>query len=168
MKKNVKQLKSTDVKTLRADILAQQGGRCLICGKVPKIACLDHEHSKKVGGSGLVRGVLCNSCNVFLAKSENNCKRYNVSLDELPSILRAMADYLEKPHYPYKHPSEAPKRKIVTKASYNEMLRWHKKNGSAKRVANYRYDKRDRPAQGLTKPLAKMFEMAGVEPKFYK
>lgn len=156
-----KQLKSSEIREVRATILKSQGGICLICGNPPKIACLDHEHKKRIGGSGLIRGVLCNTCNAFIAKSENNCVRYGIDRENLPAILRSMADYLEKKHYPLIHPSEATKPPKLMKTSYNKMLKWHKNNGSSARVAPY-------PRSGkLTKPLEKMFEMAGIQPEFY-
>ena len=168
MKKNVRQLKSKDVPEVRAKILKEQKGICPICGKEIVDPVLDHEHVKRIGGSGQIRGVLDRLCNSFTAKCENNCVRYGIQRDVLPDVLRNIANYLEKAQYPLIHPSEAAPKKIVTKASYNEMLRWHKQNGTDKRVKPYRYNKKDKPAQGLTKPLARMFEMAGVEPKFYK
>jgi len=163
-----KQLKSKDVPIVRLNILNEQDGLCPICSEEVKDPCLDHDHRRKRGGTGQIRGVLCRMCNSFVAKSENNCVRYNIQKDDLPDVLRNIANYLEKTHYPLIHPSEGPKRKVVTKASYNKMLRWHKENGTARRVAAYRYSAKDKPAQGLTKPLANMFEMAGVEPEFYK
>ena len=158
----VTQLKASQVKDVRAVILNEQNGRCWICGCIPKIPCLDHEHKKRRGGSGKIRGVLCNNCNSFLAKSENNCVRYTISKEELPDTLRKMADYLEKKQYPMLHPSEVEKPKKLKKASYNKMYAWHKKNNTEARVAAY-------PKSGtLIKPLQRMFEMAGVEPEFYK
>ena len=66
----MKQLKSKEIKSLRKYILKKQKGQCWICGKIPKIACLDHHHKKKIKGTGQIRGVLCSNCNVFIAKVE--------------------------------------------------------------------------------------------------
>jgi hypothetical protein len=166
---NLIQLKSSDVANVRENILHEQQGICLVCKNEIEqgTACLDHDHKKKVGGTGRIRGVLCRNCNIFVAKSENNCKRYGISKAELPQVLRNMADYFERDQYPLIHPSEAPKKKVVTKASWNKMYSWHAKNGTAKRIKPYLM-RGNKKVQGLTKPLKKMFEMAGVEPEFYK
>ena len=66
----IKQLKGSEVPALRAKLLEEQGGICPICHNVPKTACLDHEHTKKIKGSGQVRGTICLLCNVFLGKIE--------------------------------------------------------------------------------------------------
>lgn len=65
-------------------ILALTEGRvrpekCDICTKGGKI-CFDHSHS-----TGLFRGWLCHHCNLILGHAKDN-----------PSILRLLADYLEK------------------------------------------------------------------------
>lgn len=63
------------------DILfAEQDGKCKIC-KQPstKFLSVDHEHS-----TGLVRGLLCNPCNLLLGNARDN-----------PETLRAAALYLE-------------------------------------------------------------------------
>ena len=154
----MKQLKQTDVPLFREKILNEQNGKCLICGNEPKIPCLDHSHKKRIKGTGLVRGVLCSSCNIFIAKSENNCMRYGFSPEELPDILRSMANYLEKEHYPYIHPSEAPKPKKLTKRSYNSLKRAYT---GRKKFPPY-------PKSGkLTKPLKTLFESYNITPNFY-
>ncbi len=66
-----------------ADILEAQGGRCAICrsdkpGGKGRFH-VDHDHA-----SGLVRGLLCNGCNVGLGHYGDD-----------PARLRAAADYLE-------------------------------------------------------------------------
>ena len=155
----MQQLKQSDIKSIRKQILEEQNGVCLICGKEPKIACLDHSHRKRIHGSGLVRGVLCSSCNIFIAKSENNCMRYGFSQDELPNIMRKMAEYLERDHYPYIHPSEAPKKEKLKKRCYNVLKKVY--TGKAK-FPPY-------PKSGyLTKPLKKLFDRFSIEPQFYK
>ena len=65
-----------------------QGGVCKICGNPPKdklggskepMLVVDHDHS-----TGQIRGLLCNNCNVAIAHAKDN-----------PSILVAMANYLQ-------------------------------------------------------------------------
>lgn len=70
-------------------LLAKQGGRCAICGSVPRSRRLavDHDHA-----SGYVRGLLCSSdagasCNKGLLGSAHDSVK----------ILRAAVAYLESP-----------------------------------------------------------------------
>jgi hypothetical protein len=156
------QLKAKDIPEVRAKLLAEQGGKCLVCGTAPKRPCLDHSHTKRVKGTGLVRGVLCSSCNVFIAKSENNCTRYGFNQKDLPTILRSMADYFERDHHAMLHPSEAPKPKKLKKQSYNKLIREMKLNDYSKKIPEY-------PKSGkLTVSLEKLFIQFDMEPEFYK
>ena len=164
-----KQLKHKEVAEVREAILCtQQQGVCAVCKCTPKRPCLDHSHVKRIKGTGLIRGVLCSSCNVFIAKSENNCMRYGFSQKELPKILRSMADYLERDHYPFIHPSEAPKQPILTKRSYASLRKWWNNHyrGRAS-LPKYRVDEKGKPIQKMTKPLNKWFALAEITPRFY-
>jgi hypothetical protein len=74
-----------------------QGGVCFACGRksVGKRLATDHSHD-----TGLLRGLLCNSCNSLLGKIENNFKRYG--LHKVPGmtvvkVLLAFAAYLTNP-----------------------------------------------------------------------
>lgn len=68
-------------------LLESQGGVCAVCQRPERKARLgvvmaiavDHDHD-----SGVVRGLLCNACNLGLGKFEDD-----------PARLRAAADYLE-------------------------------------------------------------------------
>lgn len=63
--------------------LADQEGRCAICGDAPdegKRLHLDHDHA-----TGTVRDLLCRWCNYALGNAKDE-----------PGRLRAMADYLER------------------------------------------------------------------------
>jgi len=157
-----KQLRKKDVPKLREKILKKQGGVCWICKRIPKIACLDHHHSKKVKGSGKIRGVLCSSCNIFIAKSENNCVRYGIKQDTLPYILRRVADYLEKKQYPYIHPSEAPKPLKLQRNSFNKLKKAFIKKYPKRKIPEY-------PKSGkLIKSLEKLYKEFNIEPKYLK
>lgn len=164
MKIKPKQLKDKDVPFVRKKILQKQKGLCPICGKKITDPCLDHHHKKRIKGTGCVRGVLCRSCNVFIAKSENSALRFKIQHKDLPKILRNMANYLEKKQYPYLHPSEKPKRKILKKASYNKLKKVYK--GKAK-FPEYKVDKKKKNNQTLTKPLKKLFDEYKIKPEFY-
>jgi len=161
------QMKDKDKKPLRAELLQAQRGLCWICKTKIKEgeACLDHSHVKKVKGTGLVRGVLCRNCNIFIAKSENNCKRYGITNEALPKILRACADYLERDHYPYRHPSERPKIPVLKKSSYNKLKKAYK--GKAK-FPFFRHNAKGKPLQKMTAPLQKLFNLYKIVPEFYK
>lgn len=154
------QLKHSDVPELRDQLYKRQKGICPICKKLIVGPCLDHHHVKRVKGTGLIRGVLCRTCNVFIAKSENNCVRYGIGADNLPAILRNMADYLEKTPYPYIHPSEAPKAQKLKKSSYNILSKAVLISG--KRMPGY-------PKTGkLTVELQRLFLQFNLIPEFYK
>ena len=61
-------------------LLKKQGGECAICGAKPndKPLCVDHSHD-----TGLVRGLLCDSCNIGLAQFQDN-----------PQLLARAMEYL--------------------------------------------------------------------------
>lgn len=65
-------------------LFGEQEGRCAICRETrSEKLSVDHDHK-----SGLVRGLLCRRCNNYLlAKGAR----------DRPEVLRAAADYLEKP-----------------------------------------------------------------------
>jgi len=66
---------------------------CGICGREPKHGRRndrDHEHV----GEGLVRGILCHVCNRLIgARMEYAARQAGM---DLPTYLRAMADYIER------------------------------------------------------------------------
>ena len=160
MKEKPIQMKGKDLSFIREKILKLQKGFCPICKRIIKDPCLDHEHKKRIKGSGLVRGVLCRTCNVFIAKSENNCIRYGIQYSNLPMILRNIADYLEKEQYPYIHPSEVLKPAQLQRSSYIQLMKRLLKEN--RKIPPY-------PKSGrLTKELEKLFTKFNISPKFYR
>jgi len=152
------QLRAKQIKFIRDGLLIKQNGVCAICKRSPEMPTLDHYHSSKHNGSGLVRGVLCNQCNRFLGVIENNLSRNCIDFSDAPAILRNIADYVLSEKEPYIHPTEALKPKKLKKRSYN--------------VLKKRYDGRAKfppyPKNGrLTKPLIKLFEKYNIKPNFY-
>lgn len=156
---DTQQLKTNGIWFIRESLLQKQNGLCAICGKHPNRPVLDHDHKKRLGGSTYCRGTLCSNCNIMLAKVENNALRYGFSQDELPNILRMLADYKQDDHTNYIHPSEKPKAKKLTKLSYNRLKKFYE--GNAKFP--------DYPKTGiLTVKLKELFEKYHIQPEFYK
>ena len=107
--------------------LIKESDICPLCGSKLVKPVLDHQHltSKEtigISGAGLVRGVLCNACNSFLGKVENNSKRFTIS--KLPEFLRNAANYLEADNLPYIHSSETRRLKEpLKKSEYNRLIK---------------------------------------------
>jgi hypothetical protein len=161
-------IRRKDLPALRVRLLRGQDHRCPIClralGENSGEACADHSHRKRLRGSGLIRGVLCRTCNSFLAKSENNAVRYRIPLSNLPTILRSMANYLERPHTKFLHPSERPRAPMLTRMSYIKLIRTHDRNLAGRPGKVPPYPRRG----GLTKALKRMYDLYGLTPRFYK
>jgi len=160
---NYKQLAQSDIPIIRERLLQKQGGLCAICKEPAKTPCLDHEHKKRLKGSGRVRGVLCSACNVFLAKMENNCIRYGIGFKDLPRILRNVVEYIEKKHTRYMHPSEREKPKKLKKSSHNKLKKLYTEE-FGRFPKGLAYPKSNR----LTIPLKKAYKRIGLKPEFYK
>jgi len=82
------------VADVRTAILSKQGFKCAICGcplrnKVRGGAALDHCHE-----SGVIRGVLCVSCNGGEGKVKSAAIRYGGGLEKWEQWLRNMLAYL--------------------------------------------------------------------------
>jgi len=116
------EINQRELKELRLKQLKKQKYICPICKRNIVKPVLDHHHTKRIKGTGLCRGVLCATCNVFLGKIENNSIRYCISQDILPFVLRNLADYIENPpmEQKYIHPSERTFKKLG-KRDYNKI-----------------------------------------------
>lgn len=158
------QLSGTDVQTLRTFLLKKQNGLCAIRGLPIKSAVLDHQHEKGLKGTGNIRGVIDRDINIFLGKLENNCKRFNISLEDLPTVLRQLADYIDKGDYinedghTFRHPSEKPKEKTVSKSNYNRLKKQYTLSNAKKKFPEYPKSCK------LTKELEKLFNEFKIEP----
>jgi len=128
------QLKNKDIKSLREKILKKQNNKCAICNKeiLPEDSgtSLDHQHkwkSEEIGkdGAGLVRGVLCRSCNVWEGKHWNSTGRYQQpkNVQERIQLLESLIRYYQKDNLPLIHPSEEEKPPLVSKRNYNTLRR---------------------------------------------
>ena len=82
-------LKTTQVATVRNELLVKQGMRCGLCSLpcTAEQAVLDHDHS-----SGAVRATLHRACNAVLGIIENNYRRYGVG--NLAAFTNGVAPYL--------------------------------------------------------------------------
>lgn len=126
----LKILNSESAKILRNKII-DENPICPLCSKNIENPVLDHKHAKKsenIGenGAGLVRGVICRECNIFLGKMENNYKRYKI--ENLSEFLLNASKYLTKEALEYVYPSEASKLKtILTKSAYNKIIKDYSK-----------------------------------------
>jgi hypothetical protein len=85
----------------------ETGGLCDICGGVPTGIglCIDHDHE-----TGMVRGLLCNGCNIGLGGFRDN-----------PRLLIRAADYLRDPTLPLKFfPPNDPERARLAREKQRE------------------------------------------------
>ena len=151
------QILASQVKFIRDSLLAKQKGKCPICNRDVEMPTLDHYHSRKHYGSGLVRGVLCNTCNRIAGVIENNLARNNIDYSDAPDVLRALGDYIQNKREIYIHPSEKPKSPKLIKSSYNKLV---KAVAGKQKVPKY--------TKKLTKELEKLYEKYDVEPVFHE
>ena len=153
----IQELKQKQVKLIRDSLLIKQKNICPLCKEYVKMPTLDHYHSKKHNGSGLVRGVLCNNCNRFLGMIENNLVRNGIDFSNAPNILRNLADYVLNNREPFLHPTEAPKTPKLGKRIFNTL---------AKEYA-IKYPKRKPlvypPSGKLTKTIQQLFTEFNIE-----
>lgn len=150
------ELKTSDVKKIREELLQNQGGVCLLCGRIPERPCLDHDHKKRVGGSGLCRGTLCNGCNILFGKMENNCVRYGISQVFLPEFLIRSAKYKVAEQTNYLHPSEREKPKLLKKSQFNRVIKYWSQTHSRKKKPVWKI----KPKMKLTKQWEKYIKEA--------
>jgi len=118
------QAKAKTIPILRDIKAKEQKGKCTICDKPIKAPTLDHMHIKRIHGTGYIRAVCCSQCNTFIARSENNASRHGISNEELPDVLRRMADHLEN-QTNIIHPTEVPKRKKVGVREWNRIKKYY-------------------------------------------
>lgn len=106
----VHRLKQSEIAKVRTEMLAQQGGKCALCGDriSDGEAALDHCHK-----TGHIRGVLHRGCNAALGHVENNAPRYKLTnvvrltrwLRSIPSYI--YRDYSDQPlHYTFRTEEE--------------------------------------------------------------
>lgn len=97
---------------------------CPICSRPIKDPVVDHEHKKKVKGSGQVRSNICNMCNTFISRTENNCKRHKIDQESLPEVLKNISNYFSSQQFPIIHYSDKDKRPRLSKIDANKVLKY--------------------------------------------
>ena len=162
---DIVQLEAKDVAATRDRILGAQGGCCAICGdkiSVKSGACLDHQHKLKkdvpgIDGGGLVRGVLCRSCNTWEGKVWNSATRFKKpsSVAERIKLVESLLAYYESGTWPLIHPREKPREPNVSKSQYNKLKKLY---GGKKVFPPYPASKK------LGKRLGELFSEYGVSP----
>lgn len=86
----MRRLTTSGIKPHRIALLAEQGGKCLLCGeKIIDDAVLDHCHT-----SGRIRGVLHRGCNALLGKLENSLNINRMTATRLTSFLQQAQAYM--------------------------------------------------------------------------
>lgn len=168
--KEIIQLKTADLKDLRAKWFKEQNNICPILKKVVPFdkTTVDHLHKLKseeagIDGKGCCRGAIEFRANAIEGKISNAFKRLGLDKEiELPQLLRNLADYLEHNHLEddviYIHPSEKVKEKKLSKKNYNKLAKLYKTSGAKSKFPEF-------PSSGkLTKPLEKLFTDFNIEP----
>ena len=97
---------------------------CPICKNSITSPVVDHEHKAKVKGTGRIRDTICSNCNVFIAKAENNCKRYGIALEELPEVLKNVSVYFTEQQYNIIHYTDKDSKPTLSKLLANKILKY--------------------------------------------
>lgn len=162
------QLKHSDIKTIKLELLEKQNHQCPICHRElsEDEFVLDHQHrlnkhqTPGENGAGLVRGAICNGDNLVEGKLSNALRRYrgitdvNDKIEFLESLIEYYKNYLTN----YIHPTEKPQEPKVSKKNYNKLKKLYTESGSKKKFPEY-------PKSGkLTKSLNELFEKFNISP----
>lgn len=165
-KLELRDLKIKEVKEVKAQILESQGFRCAICGKPLTLeeSVLDHQHKMRKsdengpGGDGLVRGALCQGCNLAEGKITNALFRFlqiRTTKDRV-LFLQKLIEYYSKGTYPFVHPTEVKKEPQVSKKNFNKLNKLYSKETGK----SLEYPK----SKKLTKKLKVLFEKYNINP----
>ena len=114
---------STSVRLIRESLL-KKSCICPICNKEIVNPVVDHQHKKKVRGTGRIRNNICSNCNVFIAKTENNCTRFKIAQEELPEVLKNISEYFGAQQYNIIHYTDKESRPTLSKTQANKVLKY--------------------------------------------
>jgi hypothetical protein len=110
----MKRLKASEISEFRSRLLAEQKGKCALCGELIDFGedVLDHNHK-----TGEVRAVLHRGCNAMEGKITNNLPRNKITPERLSEILKRYEEYIASSagvlHHTHRTPEE--KRKLIRK-----------------------------------------------------
>jgi hypothetical protein len=107
----MRKLKYNEVKIIREQMAHDQNNKCALCEHDLDVPCLDHHHK-----SGIVRRVLCRSCNVLEGKITNSLPRCKMTEEKLTNFLKNYMDYVNL-ESEYIHPTfkSSEEKKIAAK-----------------------------------------------------
>lgn len=159
------QLKTSDIKTIKKELLEKQGFKDAITGKelTEDHAVLDHQHklrkSQPIGedGAGLVRGVLDRQVNIAEGKITNALRRYCgiCTVQERIDFLKKLCYYYSNNKTNFIHPLERLPEPKLSKRLYNKVKKMYE-NKYSKKFPEF-------PKSGkLTKELEKIFKEFGM------
>jgi len=158
----MRQLKNTEVKEFREELLLEQENICPLCEQHinKNDAALDHDHD-----SGEIRGVLHSTCNSLEGVIKSRFRRAGVhKLTDLITYLENLLVYLQKEHLEVLHPTSIPKPKKLKKSSYNYLKKRYKLSKDKRHKKKFPdYPKSKKLTKGLTQLYFELF----VEPEYY-
>jgi len=159
----MKQLKNSEVKNFREEMLLEQNNICPLCEQHinKNDACLDHDHT-----TGEIRGVLHSNCNSLEGVIKSRFTRSGVhKLTDLITYLNNLIVYLQKEHHKVLHPSNIPKPKKLKKSSYNYLKKMYSKSNDKrhkKKFPDYPKSKK------LIKRLDELYFELFITPEYYE
>ena len=158
----MRQLKNQqEANTLKLELLEAQGFTCPITGYrlTMEDAALDHCHK-----TGQIRGPIFGGANRMLRESQ--WVRFGIRREDIPSVLRKMADHIERPQLEILHHTCRKKEPVLQKTSFLQLKKEIEKSG--KPPAWFRYSTRNgKPAQKMNAKLRALFDKYGIAPRFY-
>jgi hypothetical protein len=129
-----RQLKASDLPTIRGELLDAQDGICPLCNKMLNKPVVDHWHAKGNKGNSKVRLCICAGCNSLVGVIENHLPRYLVDYSDTSTWLNNLAEYLTSGTTNLIHPTERPKIKLnktefkalseFVKDTYNKVIKY--------------------------------------------
>ena len=158
----MRQLKNQkEANDLKLELLEKQGFSCPITGYRLTMgnAALDHCHE-----TGQIRGPIFGGANRMLRESQ--WVRFGIRREDIPSVLRKMADYLERPQLEILHHTCRKREPYLQRLSFLQLEKEIKKSG--KPPAWFRYSTRNgKAAQKMNAKLQALFDKYGIVPRFY-
>lgn len=162
---DLRQLKTTEIKAFREQLLEAQDGICPLCGRYINEPCLDHQHKLRksdepgVDGAGQVRGVLCRDCNALEGRIWNAMTRHlqPKTVKDRVEWLKNLIAYYNKEPQKILYPGSIPRLK-VSKRNFNTLKKLYAQDHPKAKSLEY-------SASGyVTKRLASLFDHYNIQP----